>query len=257
RPTTVRQKTIKAGSEDNRPRAGGVLGPPRRSRGSGRHGDFHDLIAQRAARHLDLDLLANLLAEQALAARAGGEDLVVVVILVAGSDQLVDLVLAGVEVLDADAGAEDDGVLGQAALIDDVGAGELVLQRVDARLQHALVLAGGVILGVLAEIPQVTGRRDPLGHLEHLAVGHAVEVGLELLVAFAGHGDSGGGHGLFHSFLLTALARRVLPPVRENATKSSFGGRDRPESHPQKESPGGAAAPSRFQELSWLAIRAL
>src|SRR5262245_40512576 len=66
---------------------------------SSRHADVHDLIAQRAARHADLHLLADLLAQKALPARACGEDLVLVVVLVAGPDELVDLQLAGVEVL--------------------------------------------------------------------------------------------------------------------------------------------------------------
>src|SRR5262249_61668301 len=138
----------------------------------------------------------------------------------------------------------------QAALIDDVGAGELVLQRVDARLQHALVLAGGVILGVLAEIPQVTGRRDPLGHLEHLAVGHAVEVGLELLIAFAGHGDSVGGHGLYHSFSQTSLARGFSLPDGENVTKWPDCERVAPlpaHKRTHRERP----TPLPVQELSW------
>src|SRR6516165_12141142 len=76
---------------------------------SGGEVDLQDFVAQRAARHLDLGDVADLLAEQALAARAGGEDFVVVVILLAGADQFVHLLLAGIDVLDADAGAKDDG----------------------------------------------------------------------------------------------------------------------------------------------------
>src|SRR5262245_25042365 len=93
---------------------------------SGRHTDIDDLVAQRPARHADLDLLADLLAEQALAARAGGEDLVVVVILVSRPHQLIDLQLAGVEVLDADAGAEDHLVADHLAGVDDLRPGQLV-----------------------------------------------------------------------------------------------------------------------------------
>ena len=70
-------------------------GPAALARGvrSGRR-DVQDLIAEHAARHLDLHAVADLLPEQPLADRAGGQDLVVVVILVAGSHQLVDLFLA-------------------------------------------------------------------------------------------------------------------------------------------------------------------
>src|SRR2546422_784163 len=82
---------------------------------SGGEGDVQDFVAVAAARHLDLGDVADLLAEQPLAPRAGAEDLVVVVVLVTGADQLVLLFLARLDVLDADAGTEDDGVGGQFA----------------------------------------------------------------------------------------------------------------------------------------------
>src|SRR5919197_6012564 len=98
---------------------------------SGGEGDVQDFVAVAAARHLDLGDVADLLAEQPLAPRAGGEDLVVVVVLVTGADQLVLLFLARLEVLDADAGTEDDGVGGQFAPVDDLGPGQLVLEGLD------------------------------------------------------------------------------------------------------------------------------
>jgi len=81
--------------------------------------NIDDLILEQAARHLDLGDLADLLAEQPLSTWAGDQDLVLVVILITGTDEMVDLELAGIEVLDLNARAEDDGVLWQAALIDD------------------------------------------------------------------------------------------------------------------------------------------
>ncbi len=70
----------------------------------------------------------------------------------------------------------------------------LSLEGVDAGLEHALVFAGGVVLGVLAEVAEVAGGGDALGHLDHLDVLHAVQVGLEFLVAFSGHRDAFAGH---------------------------------------------------------------
>src|SRR5262249_42497670 len=96
--------------------------------------DFHDLIAEGAPRDLDDSGIAQLLAQRGLAARAGGEDLVVVVILLTRADQLVGRLRAGVEVLDADPGPEDDGVAGQTAAIDDVSPAQPVLEHVDPGL---------------------------------------------------------------------------------------------------------------------------
>ena len=52
--------------------------------------------------------LADFLAEQALANRAVGENLVRVVIFLAGADEVEDLDVQAVEILDLDLGAEDD-----------------------------------------------------------------------------------------------------------------------------------------------------
>src|SRR4051812_46374277 len=67
----------------------------------GAHGDF------------DLGLLADLLAEESLTDGTGGENLVVVVIFVAGSHEDEDFLLVEIEVLHLDAGAKNDGVAGQ------------------------------------------------------------------------------------------------------------------------------------------------
>src|SRR5262245_56839529 len=96
-----------------------------------REGDVDDLVLEDAARHLDLHFLADLLAQQALPARAGRQDLVVVVVFLAGADQLVHLELPGIQVPDPHAGAEYHGVLRQGRLIDNVRPGQRVLQRVD------------------------------------------------------------------------------------------------------------------------------
>ena len=142
----------------------------------------------------DLRLVADLLAEQPLGDRAGGEDAVVVRVVLAGADELELLLVAVVEVLDAHPRPEHDRPLGELTAVDDVGAADAVLQLVDPRLEHALVLAGGVVLGVLAEVAHVAGVGHPLGHLNHLGVLLLVEFGPELVVAFAGHRDAVFGH---------------------------------------------------------------
>src|SRR5438067_10377706 len=155
--------------------------------------DLEDLVAHGPARDGDLGDVADLLAHQAPAARAGRQDPAVLVVLVAGADQDEVLDLAGVEVLDADLGAEDDSVLGQLGHVDDDGPGQAVLLPVDAGLQVALVLAGGVVLGVLAEVALVAGLGDTSSDLDHVAV-QASQVALELVVLLLGHGHAFGRH---------------------------------------------------------------
>src|SRR5439155_21307293 len=107
---------------------------------------------QGSTRDRDFGDLADLLAEQATAARAGRQDLVVLVVLVAGADQLQLLDLAGIEVLDTNPRSEDDRALGKLRGFDDDGSSETVVGQDDASLVHPLILAGGVVLGVLAEV---------------------------------------------------------------------------------------------------------
>ena len=81
--------------------------------------DLDDLELERAAGDRDLDLVADLLADEALTDRAGEEDLVLVVVFVAGADEDEVFFLVEVEVEDADLRAEDDAVGGQGRLVDD------------------------------------------------------------------------------------------------------------------------------------------
>ena len=67
-----------------------------------RSADLDDLELEDAARDRDLDLVADLLADEALADRAGEEDLVLVVVFLAGADQDEVFFLVEVEVEDAD-----------------------------------------------------------------------------------------------------------------------------------------------------------
>src|SRR5947209_10896654 len=95
--------------------------------------DRDDPEPEHAAWDGHLGDLADLLADQSLADRAGQEDLVLVVVLFAGTDQDEVLLVVELEVEDADPRSEDDAVGGQGRAIDDHGPGELVLELVDPR----------------------------------------------------------------------------------------------------------------------------
>ena len=132
--------------------------------------------------------------------------------------------------------AEDDGVVGQAAAVHDEGPAQGVLQGVDAGLQHALVFAGGVVLGVLAQVAQLAGGGDALGHLDHLDVLHPIQVGLLLLVAFPGHGDSFVGHGVHVLNTTVPAGARKFGCRRFRRITQCNRGADAPRvpSHPEK-----------------------
>src|SRR3954466_13930633 len=90
--------------------------------------DLDDLEPERAAGDGDLGDLADLLADQALSDRAGQEDLVLVVVFLAGADEDEVFLVVELEVEDADPRAEDDPIGGEGGAVDDHGAGELVLE---------------------------------------------------------------------------------------------------------------------------------
>src|SRR5262245_45930598 len=81
--------------------------------------NLQDLEAQLTHRHLNFRDVARLLADQALADRAGGQDLVVVVILFARPHQVEGFLVAQVEILDLYQGAKDHGVVGQAVFVNE------------------------------------------------------------------------------------------------------------------------------------------
>ncbi len=70
--------------------------------GIGRQADLDDLQLADAARDLDLDLIPDLLANEALADRSRDRDLVLVRIFLAGADEDIVFLLVEVEVEDGD-----------------------------------------------------------------------------------------------------------------------------------------------------------
>src|SRR4029079_11976375 len=97
-------------------------------------------------------------------------------------------------IFELDGGAEHDpAVAREAARVDDLRGRELVLDLADAPFDEALLLAGGVILGVLREIA-VTARFG--NRLDDVRA----RLGLELLPLGAQRLGAAQGHGrAFHA----------------------------------------------------------
>jgi hypothetical protein len=79
------------------------------------------------------------------------------------------------------------------AEVDDLRGGELALHLLDAALDEALAVLGGLVLGVLAQIALGTRLGDGVDHRGPVDGLEAVQLFLELLGAALG--DRNGGHG--------------------------------------------------------------
>ena len=86
----------------------------------------------------------------------------------------MQLVAAG---LDRDHGPEHDAAGHR--LVDDDGAPQAILERLDATLEERLLRAGRVVLGVLLEVAVLTRGLDSLDDLGPLDAGQLVELDLE------------------------------------------------------------------------------
>ena len=140
----------------------------------------------------DLDPLADLLADQPLGQGTGQQNLAGVVILLAGADQRELLLVAEVEVLHPDRRAEGHLVLGELGGVQQDGPRELVAEHVDAGLHQRPALLGAGVLGVLGQIALRAGVAQPFEDFRQLDGVQMIEVGLELVVAGASHGDAVG-----------------------------------------------------------------
>ena len=90
-------------------------------------------------------------------AQAAGADVV-------GADDLVLALLVGILVRQQHGGAELHGIPGEHADVDDVGAGELVLEFHDPGLDPALALFRRMIFGILRQVAMFAGLGDRLDH---------------------------------------------------------------------------------------------
>src|SRR3990172_7667651 len=111
-------------------------------------------------RHFDDVLLA--LAEQRAGERRSDRDLALLHVGFDLADDPVFGLLVGILVDERDGGAEHHLVALELGGIDNLGAAELVLEVGHARLGDALLLLGGVVLGVLGEIAVGPGVGDQL-----------------------------------------------------------------------------------------------
>src|SRR5439155_25959567 len=103
----------------------------------------------------------------------------------------------------------------------------------DASLLHPLILAGGVVLGVLAKVAHRPRRRNALGDLDHVLF-QSVDIALELLVLFLRHRHAFGRHGYSRSTRLRQDRRfaSVLLSVSRTPAKHRSGVPPRWEGHP-------------------------
>src|SRR5699024_3829830 len=86
-----------------------------------------------------------------------------------------------------------DDLLGVRRCLIDLRPTQHVLQLTDARLLLPLLLAGGVVATVLAEVALLTGSSDPRGDLRATLGRQVLQFGLELLVSVLGQPDRLGG----------------------------------------------------------------
>src|SRR5207244_11846448 len=141
-----------------------------------------------AARRLDLDGLAELVAEQRGAEGGGRRDGSAAA---DGAD--LDPERLAVLVLDLDDGADPDLVATR--IVDDLCVVEPCAKRADARLEHALLVLRRVVLEVLGEIAELArllDRGHDFGAARPREVGELVAYGFGLLprLPLLGHGLS-------------------------------------------------------------------
>ncbi len=170
------------------------LGPPDGEEVVGHDGleaesDLGDLrLARRAVRQRDRDLIALALAHQRTPDRRDVRELLRGLGL-GGADDREGLRLAGVVELDAHGVADLDDLVVDLVPADHGGRAELLLEGEDARLEHRLLVLGVVVLGVLGDVPELTGLLDALGDLSAANGGELLELVLELLETFGGEDD--------------------------------------------------------------------
>ena len=73
--------------------------------------------------------------------------------------------------------------------VDDDGAAQPLLERVDARLEHGLLVLGVVVLGVLRDVAEVARGADALGDLVALDGREVLDLLLEALEALGREDD--------------------------------------------------------------------
>src|SRR3954453_18005222 len=145
--------------------------------------DLEDLELHRAARSLDLDGLALLLADDRLPDRRFVRELVLGRVGLGRPDDPVLERLLGADVAQLHLRADGDDVLGDVLLRDHARAAESILERGDAVLEQGLLVLRVVVLGVLGDVAELTGGLDAVRDFAALLVREELDFLLELLVA--------------------------------------------------------------------------
>ena len=125
---------------------------PASSKSPSAESDRDDLVGFGAARGRDLDAVADALADERTRQRRGHREPAVADVGLVLADDLKGLLLVGLLVRERDGRAELDHRARQLGDVDDLGAGDLVLELDDPALDEALPFARRVVFGVLREI---------------------------------------------------------------------------------------------------------
>src|SRR5690606_20735225 len=125
-----------------------------------------DLVLDHAAGGLDRHHVAFFLADQRPGDRRTHRQLALLDVRLVVADDLVAHLLVGLDIGDVHGGTEDHlAGMRDAGDVDDLSVLQASLDITDARLDHALLLARGVVFGVFLEIAQLARLGDGLGDL--------------------------------------------------------------------------------------------
>src|SRR5690606_26552667 len=146
-----------------------------------------DLVLALPGGRVDGHLVALVLADQRARHRRGDRDHAELDVGLEVANDLVGLFFAGLGVGEHDRGAEHDLVAGvELRHVDDLRVREFALELLDAALDEALLLARGVVLGVLLEVAVRARLGDRLDHRRPLVRLEVVEFGAQALRALGG-----------------------------------------------------------------------
>ena len=134
-------------------------------------------------------MVADLAADQGCADRALIADAVQVHISLGGAGQVVLLGVLKIIALgqDLDMHANRGSIVGQLALVHDAGQLEGGLQIGNAGLHRSLLLLGGIVLGVLAQIAIAAGDLDLVGNFLTLDGAQVFQFLFQFIIALAGN----------------------------------------------------------------------
>src|SRR5829696_712940 len=147
--------------------------------------DVDDLVLRRAAGGGDHDLLPHFPLEDGPAYRGGVAELPARRVRLVGADDL-ERPLLSLSACDPEGypSTEIDRVILDFRRVDNLHVAHPALELTDPALQQALFVLRLVVLGVLRDVPELTGLADAVGNLLATRLGQVCEFLLELLETF-------------------------------------------------------------------------